>query len=184
MVEHERTGLVDFLTWRFSRLAMILPAVIVVIMFYEVVMRYVFAKPTLWVNEMSLWLGGMIYLLAGLYAMQQRTHIRIYIIYDMMPGWARKGSDLVSVLLIVGFAVALVWGGYTDALNRFSRMETFGTAWDPPIPGRALRHAATQPHQNFYYLRRGSPLATQNLRCHLRSFPADVCLRSDMGRFR
>ena len=29
----------------------------------------------------------------------------------------------------------MVWGGYDDALRRFLRMETFGTAWDPPIPG-------------------------------------------------
>jgi TRAP-type C4-dicarboxylate transport system permease small subunit len=57
------------------------------------------------------------------------------VIYDMMPRWAQKLSDCISVLLIVGFAVALVWGGYTDAENRFMRMETFGTAWDPPIPG-------------------------------------------------
>jgi len=28
-----------------------------------------------------------------------------------------------------------VWGNYADAMRRFTRMETFGTAWDPPIPG-------------------------------------------------
>ncbi|MEN8195072.1 MAG: TRAP transporter small permease subunit, partial [Pseudomonadota bacterium] len=78
MVEHERTGPVDLLTWGFSRIAMWAPAFVVTIMFYEVVMRYVFVKPTLWVNEMSLWVAGGIYLTAGLYAMQQRSHIRIF----------------------------------------------------------------------------------------------------------
>ena len=38
-------------------------------------------------------------------------------------------------LLIVAFTFALVWGNYADAERRFLRMETFGTAWDPPIPG-------------------------------------------------
>ena len=75
------------------------------------------------------------FLLAGLYAMQQRSHIRIYIIYDMMPRWAQKLSDTVSVFLIFSFTFALVWGGYNDAETRLLRMETFGTAWDPPIPG-------------------------------------------------
>jgi TRAP-type C4-dicarboxylate transport system permease small subunit len=114
---------------------MIATAFIVLVMFYEVVSRYVFSRPTLWANELSLWIASFVFLLAGLYAMQQRSHIRIYIIYDIMPRWAQKLSDCISVLLIVAFTFALVWGGYTDAENRFMRMETFGTAWDPPIPG-------------------------------------------------
>lgn len=134
MVEHERTGPIDLITWGFSRIAMILPAVIVSIMFYEVVMRYVFARPTLWVNEASLWLAGMVYLFAGLYAMQQRSHIRIFILYDMVPRWLRRTFDILSVACLSGFAIATIWGGYGEAYAKFMRWEKFGTAWDPPIP--------------------------------------------------
>ena len=134
-IETPPDGIFDLVAVILGRLAMIMTGFIVLVMFYEVVSRYVFSRPTLWANELSLWLAAFVFLLAGLYAMQQRSHIRIYIIYDMMPRWAQKASDTVSVLLIVGFTYALVYGGYTDAMNRFSRMETFGTAWDPPIPG-------------------------------------------------
>ncbi|MFT6105567.1 MAG: TRAP-type C4-dicarboxylate transport system permease small subunit [Paracoccaceae bacterium] len=134
MVEHERTGWVDAFTWRFSHLAMILPAVIVTIMFYEVVMRYIFEKPTLWVNEASLWLGGMIYLFSGLYAMQQRSHIRIFILYDIAPLSIRRLFDVLSVLCLVIFCFSVIWGGYGEAYAKFMRWERFGTAWDPPIP--------------------------------------------------
>lgn len=134
MVEYERKGWVDAFTWRFSRTAMILPALIVAIMFYEVVMRYVFEKPTLWVNEASLWMGGMVYLFSGLYAMQQRSHIRIFILYDIVPrGW-RKLFDVLSTLAIIVFCLAVIWGGYGEAYAKFMRWERFGTAWDPPIP--------------------------------------------------
>ena len=78
--------------------------------------------------------AGFVFLLAGLYAMQQRSHIRIYIIYDMMPRWAQKISDVISVFLIWVFWFALVWGGYNEAKTKILRMETFGTAWDPPLP--------------------------------------------------
>ncbi|WP_424985313.1 TRAP transporter small permease subunit [Microbulbifer sp. S227A] len=134
MVEHERTGWVDAFTWRFSRVAMILPAVIVAIMFYEVIMRYVFERPTLWVNEASLWMGGMVYLFSGLYAMQQRSHIRIFILYDIAPKWLRHLFDLLSTLAIIIFCLAVIWGGYGEAYAKFMRWERFGTAWDPPIP--------------------------------------------------
>jgi TRAP-type C4-dicarboxylate transport system permease small subunit len=134
LVEHERTGILDLITWSFSRVTMWAPAFIVVIIFYEVVMRYLFAQPTLWVNEMSLWVAGAVYLTAGLYAMQQRSHIRIYIIYDMVPKTVQRVFDIVSLICVWLFAAALIWGGFGEAYAKLMRWETFGTAWDPPIP--------------------------------------------------
>ncbi len=134
MVEHERNGPVDLLSWCISRVAMWGPAAIVAIIFYEVVLRYAFSAPTLWVNEMSLWLGGAIYLTSGLYAMQQRSHIRIFILYDMMPAFIKKLFNLLSVFCLVIFAFAVIWGGFGEAAAKFARWETFGTAFDPPIP--------------------------------------------------
>lgn len=134
MIEHERTGWIDRISIGISRVCMWIPAGIVAIMVYEVVMRYVFEQPTLWVNEMSLWAAGVIYLTAGLYVMQQRGHIRIFILYDMVPRWLQRGFDVVSVGCIVLFATALVWGGSGEAIAKLRRWERFGTAWDPPIP--------------------------------------------------
>lgn len=134
MVEHEARSWLDYISLGISRVAMLLVAVIVAIMFLEVVLRYVFERPTLWVNEMSLWLAGMVYLLAGLYVMQQRGHIRIFILYDVVPRWLQRVFDTVSTLLICLFSFAIVWGGYGEAKAKLLRWETFGTAWDPPIP--------------------------------------------------
>lgn len=134
-IEQKPTGFFDYISLITSRAAMILTAAIVIVMFYEVVSRYVFSKPTLWANELSLWIAAFVLLFAGQYAMQQRSHIRIYVIYDMMPRWMQKASDVLSLLLLLFFVFALIWGGYSDAYTRMMRMETFGTAWDPPIPG-------------------------------------------------
>ena len=134
MQEHEITGWVDRLNWLFSRVSLWLVAAIIGIMAFEVVMRYVFERPTLWANELSLWLAGMVYLFAGLYAMQQRSHIRIFVLYDIAPRWLRKLFDVISTLCIVLFAAAVVYGGYDEAKAKLLRWETFGTAFDPPIP--------------------------------------------------
>lgn len=108
--------------------------VVVCVIFYEVTMRYVFVSPTLWANELSLWICGGVYLLAGVYAMRKRSHIRITIIYDVAPRWLQHVFDLVSVALLGVYVMALVWGSYTDAVRKLISWETFGTAWDPPIP--------------------------------------------------
>ena len=133
-IEPRPSGFFDFVSLICSRVTMIAVVSIVVVMFYEVVSRYVFNAPTLWANELSLWLAGFVFMLAGLYAMQQRSHIRIYVIYDMFPRWAQKASDVLSVSLLWVFTVSLIWGGFNESYGKLMRMETFGTAWDPPIP--------------------------------------------------
>ena len=134
MIEAESDGFFDVVSLICSRLSMIATTVIVLVMFYEVVSRYIFIKPTLWANELSLWIAGFVFLLAGLYAMQQRSHIRIYVVYDLFPRWLQKLSDIVSAFLIWAFAFMLIWGGYNESRDKILRWETFGTAWDPPIP--------------------------------------------------
>ena len=133
-IEVKPEGFFDVFSLVWSRITMIGIVFVVLVMFYEVLSRYIFEKPTLWANELSLWMAAFIFLLAGLYAMQQRCHIRIYVIYDMLPRWMQKASDTLSVFLLWVFTVSLIWGGYNESRDKFLRWETFGTAWDPPLP--------------------------------------------------
>jgi len=125
---------IDRIAMFIGRVTMLLIAIVVCVMMYEVILRYVFERPTLWANEMSLWLAGFVFILAGFYAMQQRSHIRIYLLYDMFPRAMQRICDTVSTVLIVGFAFFLVYGGYGEAKAKMLRWETFGTAFDHPIP--------------------------------------------------
>ncbi|MGF1624930.1 MAG: TRAP transporter small permease subunit, partial [Alphaproteobacteria bacterium] len=134
MVEHEITSFFDRITIVISRIAMYITGILVAIMFYEVVVRYLFEKPTLWANELSMWLAGIIYLFAGLYVMQQRGHIRIFILYDAVSRPMQRLFDLISTLLIVAFAGAVIWGSFGDAWQKLVTWEREGTAWNPPIP--------------------------------------------------
>jgi TRAP-type C4-dicarboxylate transport system permease small subunit len=118
----------------FGRVTMLLIVILVSVMTFEVVARYVFERPTLWANELSLWIAGFIFLLAGLYAMQQRSHIRIFLLYDALPRPIQRACDTISCLLILTFAVMMIYGGFNEARDKFMRWETFGTAFDPPIP--------------------------------------------------
>ena len=131
----EKLTFVDKISLAISKVAMWFVVFIVVIIFYEVVSRYVFESPTLWVNEMSLWVGGMIYLLAGIYAMQRRGHIRITALYDIVPRKVQRVFDVIALLCILAYAAGVAIGGYGSASRAFFLWEKFGTAWDPPIPG-------------------------------------------------
>ena len=133
-MEFEKWGPLDRLSVFIGRVTMLLIVLLTSVMLYEVFVRYVLNAGTLWANELSLWLAGFVFLCAGLYAMQQRSHIRIFLIYDMFPRWLQHICDVISTVLIVTFAFFLVYGGYGEAFAKFGRWETFGTAFDPPIP--------------------------------------------------
>ncbi|MBC8239526.1 MAG: TRAP transporter small permease subunit [Alphaproteobacteria bacterium] len=130
----EKLTIIDRISLAISSVAKWFVAFIVIIISYEVVMRYLFEMPTLWVNEMSMWTGGSIYLLAGIYTMQVRGHIRITALYDAVPRGVQRVFDTISLIVIVLFAAGVGVGGFKSASQAFRIWEKFGTAWDPPIP--------------------------------------------------
>jgi TRAP-type C4-dicarboxylate transport system permease small subunit len=125
---------VDHASLWISRVAMFLVVAIVGAIAYEVVARYFFRAPTLWANELSLFLGGISYLFAGLFAMQQRAHIRVTALYDHTSPTLKRVFDAIALLCVLIFSLGVVVGGFTSAWRSLSTWELYGTAWNPPIP--------------------------------------------------
>ena len=124
----------DKITLFLSHTIKFLIPVIVLVMLYEVFVRYILFKPTMWANELSLWLAGIVYLIGGIYAMRLRCHIRIVMLYDIVSRKTQRIFDLISVIILVLYAIAVVVGGLPDATMSLMTWERFGTFWDPPIP--------------------------------------------------
>lgn len=134
-MEYEDVRPIDKIALFFGRITMIMIISMTMVMLYEVFLRYVVEAPTLWANELTLWIAGFVFLFSGVYAMQQRCHIRIFILYEIVPRWVQKIFDTISVILIVIFAFFLIYGSYKQVFAiKFYRWEMFGTAFDPPIP--------------------------------------------------
>jgi len=133
----------EFQDWRridgfsmfIGRVTMILILSMTLVMLYEVLLRYVFEAPTKWANELTLWIAGFVFLCSGLYGMQQRSHIRIFILYDITPRWVQRLFDTIWTVLVVIFVGFLIFGSYKQVfIVKFYNWEMFGTAFDPPIP--------------------------------------------------
>jgi len=138
-----RVYTMEFQDWRpidrvaifVGRTTMILILAMTCVMLYEVFLRYAIEAPTLWANELTLWMGGFVFLCAGFYGMQQRSHIRIFLLYDVMPRWMQRACDVISASLLVIFAFFMVYGSYKQVfITKWYKWEMFGTAFDPPIP--------------------------------------------------
>ncbi len=134
-MEYPRWRGIDRVALFIGRITMILIITMALIMLYEVFLRYVFEAPTLWANELTLWMAGYVFLFSGLYAMQQRCHIRIFLLYDAVPRWLQNTFDIISTTLLAICAFFLVYGSFKQVfIVKFYKWEMFGTAFDPPIP--------------------------------------------------
>ena len=101
----------------------------VVAYFYEVVMRYLFNQPTIWVHESSFLLFGMQYLLAGAYAFLHGAHVRVDIIYQRLPERGRVGMDIFTSIFFFIFAMALLSTSWRFMVDSWSMHETTVETW-------------------------------------------------------
>jgi len=97
--------------------------------FYEVISRYLFDAPTIWVHQASYLMFGMQYLLAGGFALLHGDHVRVDVVYIKLPKRAQVGMDIFTSVFFFIFALALLgtsWQFFTDSL---SMLEVTDETW-------------------------------------------------------
>lgn len=108
---------------------------------FEVVMRYGFNAPTKWAHETVIFLTAITFVFGGLYAAAINKHIRVVLIYDLLTPELRRVFN-IGISLVCATATALFsWAGWLVVQRAVwtpaghFRLETSGSAWDPPTPG-------------------------------------------------
>jgi TRAP-type mannitol/chloroaromatic compound transport system permease small subunit len=106
---------------------------------YELTLRYVFNSPTYWGLELSIYLCGITYVMAGAYAERHGAHIRMDILYLSLSPKRRALLDLlVTAPAFFFFCGVLIWQSGMWAWESMARGLGSGTQWNPPIwPMRA-----------------------------------------------
>lgn len=105
----------------------------VVIITFEVVMRYVFNRPTNWGHESMTLIFGMQYILCGAYAHYARAHVRVDVLYQSLSERNKAWMDAVTALLFflyVGVMTYTAWFFYWDSQMMW---EVSFTDWAPPL---------------------------------------------------
>ena len=130
----------DRLIYQFGNLLSILFIFTVAISFYEVVMRYVFNAPTIWVHETASFIGGCLFVYGGIYALSTNKHVRVVLIYDLVSDRTRQWLNVFHHVMGLIFSVLMSWAAYQMVQDSwFSpfgdvRLETSGSAFNPVYP--------------------------------------------------
>ena len=109
---------------------------IIVIMFFttiEVVLRYVFNSPTIWVWPLSRQIFGVYILCAGIYTMSKNAHIKIEVIYNLFPKKLKLIANIISLVSFICFMGVLIWQGAWMGQNSLAAHETAHGAFRIPL---------------------------------------------------
>lgn len=82
-----------------------------VILVYEVVVRYVFVKPTIWVEETARFLQIWATYLAAAYVLKNKHLITIRVARDRLPAPIILACEVLSLAVIGVFCLVAVWFG-------------------------------------------------------------------------
>lgn len=125
---------------RAGHVVSVLFLVVVGISFYEVIMRYLFNAPTLWVHETTSFLVSLAMLFGGIACYADEKHIAMTFIADSFPPRVRWFSVLFVELCTFVFSIMMTYGSFLATRDAFIspfgkfRMQTSGSALDPPFP--------------------------------------------------
>ncbi len=106
--------------------------------FFEVVSRYIFNAPTIWVHQASYLMFGMQYLLAGAFAFLHGDHVRVDVLYVKLPRRGQAATDVFTSIFFFICALALLgssWRFFMDAVGMFEVTEETWRVQLYPVKG-------------------------------------------------
>jgi TRAP-type mannitol/chloroaromatic compound transport system permease small subunit len=126
-------GLVDSVSDALGKIAgwLLLPLSFFVT--YEVVLRYVFDKPTIWVWDLGVQLQAFIIALGGSYALRMKSHVSIDILVSKLPERKRAILDSFTDVLMMSGILVLLWRLWLSAELAVNIGERWTSGWAPPI---------------------------------------------------
>jgi TRAP-type mannitol/chloroaromatic compound transport system permease small subunit len=108
---------------------------------YEVFVRYVLRAPTNWAFDLSYFMYGALFMMAGAYTLSRNGHVRGDVLYRLLPPRAQASIDLVLYLIFLapGFA-ALLWYGipYAATSWQIHEVSIYSPTGAPVYPHKVL----------------------------------------------
>jgi TRAP-type C4-dicarboxylate transport system permease small subunit len=114
-------------------LVMYMILVMMGVLLFGSISRYVFKASFLWVIEMSQFLMAAYYLLGGGYTLQLDAHVRMDALYERWKPRTRAFVDSITAFCLVFYLVFLVRGGISSSAYALEYGQKNYSAWAPPM---------------------------------------------------
>ncbi len=128
------TQVIDRIVEKQAEVSSLLMVVLVLLLCYEVVMRYFFNAPTVWGLEVTTFIFGVHFAMGYSYTEFFDGHVRVDIFSSKLP---RRVQDILYLVLTTVITLPLVamlgiWA-WDSAITSTRMFEALSSAWAPPI---------------------------------------------------
>ena len=108
--------------------------ILMAVMCFEVVARYVFGHPTMWASALAPMLGATMITLGWSYVHQQRANVRVDFLYLKMSERGKAVIDVAGdVLVLLPLLITLVYSSFRAAIYSWAIGEVMiQTSWYAP----------------------------------------------------
>jgi TRAP-type mannitol/chloroaromatic compound transport system permease small subunit len=84
----------------------------IVVLFYEVVARYIFGQPTIWAHGYTQRIFGSYFVLVGAYTLIRKEHVRVDILLNAASPRGRAFLDLLNMAFLIIWGAVLSWEAF------------------------------------------------------------------------
>jgi len=109
------------------------PWLITAIIMWEIILRALLNRPTIWAHELGLMVFGALSMMGGAYAHKYRAHVNMDLVYAR---WSPRGKaiwDLITFPFFFIFCAIILWKGWVYALRSMVIWEYSQSNWAPLV---------------------------------------------------
>lgn len=109
------------------------PWILTVIIVWELILRNVFNKPTIWAHEISVMVFGVLTIVSGAYTLKEKAHVNMDLFYINLSERGKAIANLITFPAFFVFAVIILWLGWDFAMRAIELNERSISTWSPII---------------------------------------------------
>lgn len=100
---------------------------------FEVTMRYIFNSPTVWSKETTQFILCALIAFGGAKTLREGEHVNVDVVYSKFSPRSKAIINLFTYLILFFFLILLTWKSWGVAMRSFAWKESSASAFDPPI---------------------------------------------------
>lgn len=126
-------SVIDAISEWSGKIVSALIVILALIIGYEVVVRYVFKSPTLWVHELSTMIFGTFIIIGGAFTALKDSHVNMDLVHRSLGTRSQAFLDTLTFFIALAFMLTLLWFGGKSAIKSVMTLEHASTQWAPPL---------------------------------------------------
>lgn len=109
----------------------IIPLALLIVM--EVILRYVFNKPTVWAWDVEVQVQGVLIAIGGGYALLRGSHVSVDVLASRLSSRKRTIMNAITGPVLIVAVSLLLWKVTPYVWNSVIIREDYTSTWGPPI---------------------------------------------------